>query len=175
MAFGFQFQWFGDRIKASVNRVVEDRLYRIGERVVARARQLAPVRTGRLRSSIDFVVAGEGPERRTLSIQALVPYAIYQEFGTRFMAPHPYIRPALNEIGRIWGADIEMMFGATSSRGLLATTGRGVKTAGYAMHERGRRLTPGQRTHLSTHLIPGVKQHHRGNVKRAKMTVRRHD
>lgn len=58
------------------------------------AKQLAPVDTGRLRSSITWKL---GHDARGLyaEIGSNVEYAIFQELGTRFVPPHPYLRPAL--------------------------------------------------------------------------------
>lgn len=61
-----------------------------------RAKQLAPVDTGRLHASIDW-----GLRRDDTGLFAVigsdVEYAIFQELGTRFQAAHPYLRPALDE------------------------------------------------------------------------------
>lgn len=168
------FRWFGDRIQRAVLGDIETKLHRAGAAVVARAQSLAPVDTGALRASIGYVVAGETGQRMTLSIQVGMPYGIYQEFGTRYMRPHPYIRPALNEIGRIFGADIQMDFtrgGPAQWHGLLATG------PGFAASPspRWRPLTPKQIRHVQRHLIPTSKRLYRGNVKRARMRVRRID
>jgi len=63
-------------------------------RVEAAAKRLAPVDTGRLRSSITHEV---GHDIRGLVgfVGSDVHYAIYQELGTRFMHAQPYLRPAL--------------------------------------------------------------------------------
>jgi HK97 gp10 family phage protein len=63
--------------------------------VDAAAKGFAPVDTGRLRSSItnEMGVDGQGVFAR---IGTDVEYAIYQEFGTRFQAGTPFLRPALD-------------------------------------------------------------------------------
>jgi HK97 gp10 family phage protein len=62
-------------------------------RIVARARSLAPVRTGRLRDSIGYAMRGP-----TLGVVGLGPpgdkYWYLLEFGTRFAPAHPFMRPA---------------------------------------------------------------------------------
>ncbi|HEY8766045.1 MAG TPA: HK97-gp10 family putative phage morphogenesis protein [Dehalococcoidia bacterium] len=66
--------------------------------IEASAKEKAPVLTGNLRRSIGVAVA------QTLDTGSLyadigtdVEYAPYQEFGTRFMAAQPYLRPAFDE------------------------------------------------------------------------------
>jgi len=58
----------------------------------AYAMQNAPVDTGFLRSSMESVEVDNGAEMRVHA-----EYAIYQEYGTRYMAAHPYVRPAIDE------------------------------------------------------------------------------
>ncbi len=180
MAMGFvpgggAFQWFGDKVKAAINRHLDDKMHQTGAAVVARAQAMAPVRTGALRASISYLVQyNEAGGRSTLHIQVGMPYGIYQEFGTRNIPPHPFIRPALNEIGRIWGFDVNMQFAAVPGHaGLLAGTGHGRSQAGFAASAspRFRPLTPKQIGHVEKSLIPSIKRHHRGNVKRARFSV----
>ena len=60
------------------------------------AKMKAPVDTGRLRSSITSEVRGVGADTVGV-VGSNVVYAPYQEFGTRKMPAHPYLRPALAE------------------------------------------------------------------------------
>lgn len=63
------------------------------------ARLHAPVRTGRLRSSIlPLPVRTNQQGRRSGGIWAQAPYALWVEIGTRRMAAQPYLRPALDQI-----------------------------------------------------------------------------
>lgn len=77
----------------------------------AQAKALAPVAEkdgGRLRQSIGWKTAkmtggfeasdifSIKPLDKQAYIGASVPYAIYQEFGTRFMVPQPFLRPAID-------------------------------------------------------------------------------
>lgn len=68
------------------------------ERIFERARVLVPVRTGALRNSILIETPpaqGVKPEgMRTIIVSAGMFYAPFVEFGTRFMAARPYLRPA---------------------------------------------------------------------------------
>lgn len=64
-------------------------------RVHGRARQLAPVDTGRLRSSIQYEVGRDG--RGIVGrIGTNVHYAKHVEFGTRRMRAQPFLRPGLS-------------------------------------------------------------------------------
>jgi len=64
-------------------------------RVERRAKELAPVDTGRLRSSITYEV-GEDSRGLVARIGTNVTYAIYLEYGTRRMSPRSFLRPALD-------------------------------------------------------------------------------
>jgi HK97 gp10 family phage protein len=59
------------------------------------AKILCPVDLGRLKASINWRL---GVDSRGLyaTIGTNVEYAPYQEFGTRYMAAQPFLRPALN-------------------------------------------------------------------------------
>jgi len=54
------------------------------------ARSRCPVRTGRLRDSIYAEV-----QDWIIRLGAVVPYAVYQEFGTRYIRPRRFLRNAL--------------------------------------------------------------------------------
>jgi len=60
--------------------------------VKALAKQLAPVRTGHLRSSIYAKI-----QEWVAEIGAEATYAIFVEFGTRYMQAQPYLYPAIQE------------------------------------------------------------------------------
>lgn len=68
-------------------------------RVQRRAKQIAPVDTGRLRSSVEYEV-GRDSRGLVARIGTDVTYAVYLEFGTRRMAPRPFLRPALQAAQR---------------------------------------------------------------------------
>lgn len=171
------FEWFGNQVLKQWNNDIDERMHQTGQAIVSRAQQLAPVDTGALRDSIDYLVlTNESGGRHELLIQVGEPYGIFQEFGTRDIPPHPYIRPAINEVGRVWGFDINMEFQESVSAGqwagLLATTGR--RGAGFAAspHPNWKPLTTKQLGHVERTLIPSIKRYNRGNTRRAKMRVR---
>jgi len=62
-----------------------------GQQMVGYAFGICAYRTGYLRSTIFFSAAGE----LEYSFGASADYALFVEMGTRFMAPHPFIRPSL--------------------------------------------------------------------------------
>ena len=49
--------------------------------------------TGRLRNAVGFQITGPG--RVGIGVEAGAPYWRFLEFGTRFIEPRPFIRPAL--------------------------------------------------------------------------------
>lgn len=61
------------------------------------AQMHAPVRTGVLRASIQHEVV-QTEAVFTGRIWTTIEYAIYQEYGTRFNAPHPFMAPAFEMI-----------------------------------------------------------------------------
>lgn len=74
-----------------------DFMRRLALQVETAAKRLAPVDTGRLRSSITHGVSGNGDTLRA-DIYSDVNYAIYQELGTRYQSGKPYLRPALAQV-----------------------------------------------------------------------------
>ena len=60
--------------------------------VKALAKQLAPVRTGHLRSSIYARI-----QKGVAEIGAEATYALFVELGTRYMRARPYLYPAVHE------------------------------------------------------------------------------
>jgi len=164
MPFGFKLDWFGDRITKMVKDRADAKQRATGEAIVARAKQLVPVDTGKLKASIGYTYRQSD---MTLQIYVDEIYGVFIEYGTRYIKPHPYIRPALNEFGRIWGVSVEMAFAAPTAG---TWTGMYAHQAGFA-HPRS--LTAKQRAHVRQHLMPTSKRLYRGNVRRAKMVVRR--
>lgn len=63
--------------------------------IKSHAQVLAPFDLGTLRNSITMNAA-PGAQRATVSTN--VEYAPYQEYGTRFMAPQPFMLPAAERV-----------------------------------------------------------------------------
>ena len=92
---------YGDPVKA-ITDGTEKALLELAIQTASQAKTLAPVgSTGELKNSITYktLTAGGGLDTFVGKGEAIVgsnlEYAIYQEFGTRYMAPHPFLRPAI--------------------------------------------------------------------------------
>jgi len=70
-------------------------LGQIGE---AEAKEHAPVDTGTLRRSITHELREDSDGNQFVRIGTNVQYAVFQEFGTKFHAAHPFMRPAMSAI-----------------------------------------------------------------------------
>lgn len=68
----------------------------VGNEVRNQAVNLAPVDTGRLRSSIIYTKEQRGTSRFVI-VSANTNYAIFQELGTTRMRPQPYLRPGYTQ------------------------------------------------------------------------------
>jgi len=72
---------------------VQDALNETAQQVMRRARELAPIRTGRLVSSIYAQII----YKWVVKVACIVPYAWFQEFGTRYISPRYFLTRALTE------------------------------------------------------------------------------
>lgn len=79
-----------DRILANKKKVQQVVRW-AGSRVQQEAQQTVPVDTGTLKRSIQLHIEDGG---LTAVVEASTEYAGYVEYGTRFMAAQPYMRPA---------------------------------------------------------------------------------
>lgn len=61
--------------------------------IEARAKAHSAVRTGLMRSEWHHEMISDSEGR----VYNLVRYTVYQEYGTRYMAPHPMLHPAITE------------------------------------------------------------------------------
>ena len=87
---------YNTAIKTLAKDIAPPVVLEICVRVKAEAVNLAPVAPvggGRLKGSIDYRIEGD-----TGYVGSPVEYAIYQEFGTRYMAPQPFLRPAIAKV-----------------------------------------------------------------------------
>jgi HK97 gp10 family phage protein len=82
-----------DKLPDSVRKYVQQALNQTAQTVMMRARQLAPVKTGRLMQSIYVEMVAE----YMFKVACYVPYALFQEFGTRYIAPRYFLTRALQE------------------------------------------------------------------------------
>ena len=83
-----------DKAVTSLDPKIQEGLRIVGENIVADAKAFAPVKTGRLRDSINGIVYGN-----MLEVHVEAEYAAYVEYGTSRMMPRPFLRPAF-EINR---------------------------------------------------------------------------
>lgn len=79
-----------------IERRVDKELKRSGASVQGNAKQLAPVDTGKLRSSIDTEMK-VSPNLRQVFIFSSLYYAAYQEYGTIKNKAQPYLIPSFNQ------------------------------------------------------------------------------
>ncbi len=107
----------------------------IAIKVTSQAKDLAPVDKGLLRNSLMWKTSKEsggltegqpltdavGADNEAL-VGSSVEYAVYQEFGTRFMAPKPFLRPAAALIGGAAVADIVKKIADEEMKGTLRET-----------------------------------------------------
>jgi len=81
-----------EQFDSGMQRHVHRQLASWAADVKALAKQLAPVRTGHLRSSIYAKISEWVTE-----IGAEATYALFVELGTRYMQARPYLYPAIQE------------------------------------------------------------------------------
>lgn len=86
-----------DNLFNSTDGPVSKHLARMSIKVENRAKQLAPVDTGRLRASVTHDL-GRDAEGLVARVGTDVEYAPHQEFGTVRMPAHPFLRPALDAV-----------------------------------------------------------------------------
>jgi HK97 gp10 family phage protein len=81
------------RLDEATQQCVQDALNQTGQEVMRRARQLAPLRTGRLMQSIYAQII----YKWVVKVGCYAPYAYFQEFGTRRIQPRYFLTRALEE------------------------------------------------------------------------------
>ena len=77
-----------------------------GSEMQRAAQRNAPVDTGTLKRNIKYHPLDQG---FTAKVASEVDYAAYQEYGTRFMAGKPHIRPAFNQQKRKFIQDMKRL------------------------------------------------------------------
>jgi len=104
---GFEeFQQKMERADSSLRAGVHQRLTQLADSIKETAQQLAPVRTGYLRSTIYAHV-----DNWTVKVGAHAPYAAYVEHGTRFMRSRRFLSQSveihLTQIESVIGLAVE--------------------------------------------------------------------
>ncbi len=154
----FNHQQFVDEIAQRIDA----QAVMLGRTVVQIAQRYAPKHTGYMATSISFAY---DKQSHAISFIVGAPYGVFQEYGTRNMPAHPYLRPALNTVGTIYGFDTSMEF-----QNVIRTDTKLLSHGPtYQMHKS---LTEKQKAHVRTNLKPVAERHHIGNVSRAKLKVR---
>jgi len=87
-----EFKQAMQQFDANMQNQVQKQLENWAAEVRALAKHLSPVRTGNLRSSIYTKISDWMVE-----IGAEATYALFVEFGTRYMQTRPYLYPAIQE------------------------------------------------------------------------------
>lgn len=83
-----------------------------GHLIEGNAKQIVPVDTGALRSSIGTDITREGAGRGysvTAEVGSPLDYAVYVELGTSRMAPYAYLGPSLDRYGPGFTAAAEVI------------------------------------------------------------------
>jgi HK97 gp10 family phage protein len=88
-----EFKQAMQQFDSGMQRYVHRQLASWAADVKALAKQLAPVRTGHLRSSSIYAKIQEW----VAEIGAEATYALFVEFGTRYMQAQPFLYPAIQE------------------------------------------------------------------------------
>ena len=76
---------------------VAEEMERLGVHAEGIAKELCPVDTGNLRAHIRHVTQLDESDQVCGYVGSDVNYAIYPELGTKYQAPQPYLRPAVQE------------------------------------------------------------------------------
>lgn len=82
------------RLPEVLERRIHQKMREIVQEGVVRARDLAPERTGYLRSMIGSTELGN----MQFQLVGLAPYTYYQEYGTRFISPRLFMTAAFQWI-----------------------------------------------------------------------------
>ncbi len=153
-----RFDWRGALVKKMMFDKANNELGKLSRFVLRGMQMKAPVKTGHLRESMSYdhdLING-------VSTFLIPPfYGVYQEFGTRHMRPHPFIRPTLLEAGSIWhfkAVLIQIRPAAQRSEPLKATT------SGFK-RPKTQKLTWKQEKHVRHHLV-GASKYYAHQMKR---------
>lgn len=101
--FDFVSDWRRKLIDEPIDRKMRQSL----DAGVAMAKELVAKRTHYLESTIGSTY---DQSQKLGILYADAPYAAAQEEGTIYMRAHPYLRPALNAMGRPWGGGTQISY-----------------------------------------------------------------
>jgi HK97 gp10 family phage protein len=102
---------YGGRGIASIQKSVRSNshaaAYNFARRGSSAAKRRVHVITGYLRDSIHTEMVAPGHHKIVVGAN----YGVYEEYGTRYRPPHPYLRPAVQEVRAQYLADLRNVFG----------------------------------------------------------------
>lgn len=166
MTGNVEFNWDAAAVIDDVHARIAANMLEMADRVVSLAESFAPKKTTRLAQSIGY---DWNYQDLTIVFTVGVDYGIFQEYGTRNMPPHPYLRPAINLVGPIYGFHVEMVFVNTPeyNQPVLAVGSR------FATPPT---LSAKQEARVRENEAYSKKYYHsRGNVHRARLHARRRE
>ena len=79
-------------LPAYLEKYLWQRLLVVAQNVAEESKTLAPVRTGHMRDNIVAVIEFNG-----IAIRCEVPYAKFQEYGTRYILPKMFMNTAMQD------------------------------------------------------------------------------
>lgn len=94
-------------VRKLVDDSIDRRMNEAGRQAVAMARDLVPVDTGYLQSTIGYTY---DQARHLLILHADAKYAAVVEEGSIKQRAQPYLRPALNAVGKVWGGNFQISY-----------------------------------------------------------------
>lgn len=87
-------KWYIKELIAKVDKDIHDKLTLAGELVSSSAKKNAPFKTGTLRDSINYKVDDAD---KSVTVGTNVHYAVFQEFGTKYIKPTWFLTRGLAE------------------------------------------------------------------------------
>lgn len=100
-----------DKLQSALNEradlsMVRDTIKLNGSELQRGAQRVVPVDTGDLKRSINLSIKYQGLEAR---VKPSMHYAAYVEFGTRYMAAQPYMRPSFYDQSSKFKSDMQRL------------------------------------------------------------------
>ena len=93
-------------IAAHLREAADAHAEKTARRIEAGWKDRAPVKTGHYRRSITTEKDGDG-----WVVYSPVEYAVYLEYGTRYMSPRPSMNPAVDAVRGDWEQGLRELFG----------------------------------------------------------------
>ena len=87
-------EWRGDQFKRLLEKTIANGMKAAGDQIVAEAKSLVPVDTGKLRDSIEI----KELNKDEVSVGSDLEYALFVEIGTESIPARPYLQPAMEHV-----------------------------------------------------------------------------